>query len=223
MKKEFYVVIGIVALVLAGALVAFGVYRRAQAPSVVATAPGAEGSGRVDQALLLGEGSPTLGPTMARVQIVEFLDPECESCRAMHPYLKSILKDYEGRVRYTLRYMPFHKNSAYAASLLEAAREQGKFWEALDLMFETQSEWGSHHAPKPELLPQILKGLNLDVAKLELAAKNPDFATRVQKDKEDGMKAGVTGTPTFFVNGRMLSDLGDRPLRALIDEELAAH
>lgn len=220
MKKDIYVVVGIVALVLTGALVAFGLYRRAQAPAAAAVA--ASESGRVDQALLLGEGSPSLGPTMARVQIVEFLDPECESCRAMHPYLKAILKDYEGRVRYTLRYMPFHKNSTYAAALLEAAREQGKYWESLDLVFDKQPEWGAHHAPRPDLLVPFLKTLGLDAAKLEAAAKNPDFAARVQRDKEDGMKAGVTGTPTFFVNGRMLADLGDRPLRALIDEELSA-
>ncbi len=219
MKKDVYVIIGIAALVLSGALAAWWIYNKSNAGTENPQST-VEAVVRADMSLLLGDASPSIGPSMAKVQIVEFLDPECESCRAMHPYLKTILKDYEGKVRYTLRYMPFHANSVYVASLLEAAREQDKFWEALDLVFETQPEWGSHHAPKPELLPEILKTLKIDMPKLVAASKRPEMAERIERDKQDGAEVGVKATPTFFVNGRMLSELGDAPLRALIDEAL---
>ena len=153
---------------------------------------------------------------------VEFLDPECESCRVMHPYLKAILKEYEGRVHYILRYMPLHGNSVYAASMLEAAREQGKYWEALDALFEQQPAWADHHTPKPELVPQILGKLGLDVERLNADAKNPAIAARIEQDRKDGQQLGVRGTPTFFVNGRMLDELGDGPLRQAIESVLGA-
>jgi len=219
MKKDLYLIAGIIAVVVAGTLTAFMYYRRSQ-PPVTAPVAGEVVDGRVDMGLLIGDDRPSQGPTTARVVLVEFLDPECESCRALHPVTKTILKEYEGKVRYVVRFMPFHANSVYAASMLEAARIQGKFWEALDLLFEHQPEWGSHSAPKPELIPASLKPLKLDMAKLVEDAKNPEVAALVYRDKQDGIKAGVNGTPTFFVNGRMLRELGDAPLRAMIDEEL---
>ncbi len=215
MKRDIYVVVGIVALVAAAVIGATFLYKKNVAPQVQAP--------RADRALLLGDGdSPSIGPIMAKVQVIEFLDPECESCRAMHPIVKSILKDYEGRIRYTLRYMPLHGNSVYASTMLEAAREQSRYWEALDALFERQDEWGAHHNPRPDLIPVILKAVGLDINKLKAFADKPETKARVQNDKEDGVKLGVNGTPTFFVNERQLQELGEGPLRALIDEELAA-
>ena len=65
--------------------------------------------------------SPAQGPENARVILVEFLDPECEACRAFYPTVKKILKEYEGRIRFVVRYMTFHSNSVLAASATEAA------------------------------------------------------------------------------------------------------
>src|SRR5690606_3339619 len=130
--------------------------------------------------------SPKLGPDEARVQLVEFLDPECESCRAFHPVVKQLLGEFDGQVQLVIRYMPFHGNSAYAASVLEAARLQGKYWEALDLLFAHQPEWGSHHQPRPELILEYMKTLDLDMAKLETDIQNPNFQWRIDQDMQDG-------------------------------------
>ncbi|MEZ4271233.1 MAG: thioredoxin domain-containing protein [Myxococcota bacterium] len=165
--------------------------------------------------------SRSLGPTDAKVTIVEFLDPECEACRAMYPIVKRLLAQYEGRVRLVVRYMPFHPNSVYAAGVLEAAGEQGRYWEMLETLFQYQPQWGSHHAPRPDLIPSYAEQIGLDMQALETAVNAGAHKGLVEIDAADGRALGVTATPAFFVNGRPLGRLGYEPLRALIDEELS--
>ena len=165
--------------------------------------------------------SHILGPADAKVTIVEFLDPECESCRAMYPMVKQLMAEYTGKVRLVIRYMPFHPNSMYAASALEAAAEQGKYWEMLEVLFANQQQWGSHHAPKPELIPDYARQLGLDMAAFDRTVGSTGHKAMVQTDEADGKALGVTGTPTFFVNGRMLDRLGYEGLKAMIEAELA--
>src|SRR5688572_12374528 len=171
-------------------------------------------------ALLVRPHSPTLGPDTAAVTLVEFFDPECESCRAMYPVVKQVMAEFEGRVRLVIRYMPLHQNSAYAASLLEAARAQNRYWELLDIMMARQPEWASHHAPRPELLITYAPQAGLDAEQLRMAAGDPQIQARIQQDQDDGMALGANKTPTFFVNGKPLMQLGYMQLRAAIEEEL---
>ncbi len=176
--------------------------------------------------------SPTLGPADAPVTLVEFLDPECESCGAFHPTVKRILKDYDGKVRLVIRYMPFHPNSVLAASVTEAAGEQGRYWEMQELLFRRQSEWGEIHGhgaqagaaarrePAPVLFERYAAELGLDVERLRAAVAENRYASKVERDMKDGQSLGVSKTPTFFVNGRMLMRFSQQELRSLIDEEL---
>jgi protein-disulfide isomerase len=215
MKKEIYIIIGVVLVAVA---VFFGASKFYKSSAVDNFA----GVDKSADELLVKDWSPTIGPIMARVVVVEFLDPECESCRAMHPIVKRVLKQYEGRIRYVVRYMPYHQNSQLAASWLEAAGEQGKYWEALDALFEAQPAWAAHHAPRPELIPNILKGVGVNVEQAALAKNNPEIEKRIVQDKKDGTRAGVTGTPTFFINGKALMQLGESPLINAIEAELNA-
>jgi protein-disulfide isomerase len=86
---------------------------------------GATGKPSIPPETLVRPDSPTLGSSDAPVTLVEFLDPECESCAAFAPIVKKILQDYDGKVRLVVRYMPLHHNSLRAAALTEAAGEQG--------------------------------------------------------------------------------------------------
>jgi protein-disulfide isomerase len=165
--------------------------------------------------------SHALGPQDAKVTIVEFLDPECESCRAMYPLVKHLLKEYEGKVRLVIRYMPFHANSMLAASALEAAGEQGKYWQMLEVLFLNQPVWGSHHAPRPDLIPEYAQQIGLDMEAFRRTLNSQAHRNIVEIDKADGQALGVNGTPTFFVNGRMLERLGYETLKAMVDQELA--
>jgi protein-disulfide isomerase len=160
--------------------------------------------------------SPTLGPADAPVTLVEFLDPECEACAAMHPIVKQLMREYDGRLRLVVRYTPFHPNSAYASSLLEGAREQGKFWELMDAFFARHPEWASHHAPRPDLLAGYARNLGLDMARMGATGTSGETERRIRQDAEDAEALGVTRTPTFFVNGKPLLEIGYDPLKEAI-------
>ena len=177
--------------------------------------------------------SPVLGPADAPVTLVEFVDPECESCGAFHPVLKRMLRDYDGRVRLVVRYMPLHPNSRLAAAYTEAAGEQGKYWEMQELLFRRQPEWGEIHGhgpavaaaaarreSAPVLFEKYAMELGLDVSRVRAAVAENRYAAKVERDLRDGQSLGVSKTPTFFVNGRLLMRFGEAPLRALIEEEL---
>lgn len=174
----------------------------------------------VDPMLLIRAHSPIKGDMNAPVTLVEFLDPECEACRSMHPIVKRLLAEYQGKVRLVIRYMPFHQNSLLAASALEEAREQGKFDQALDLLFEKQPQWGDHHAPRPELIPVLLKEIGMDEKTLDPKALIAKHGGKVETDKVDGENVGVRFTPTFFVNGKIINEIGYEPLKAAIEAEL---
>ena len=107
--------------------------------------------------------------------------------------------------------------------MLEAARKQGKYWETLQLMFDTQSEWASHRHPAPEKLLQILPSLGLDMARLEGEMEGIDIAHILLQDMEDAKTVGARKTPTFFVNGKPLPRFGLPQLQALVASEVAAN
>lgn len=210
-KGVLAVIAGVlVAVFVAGAIV----YRRQESQQATATAVA-----NADR--LIRPHSPTLGPADAPVTIVEFLDPECEACAAMHPVVKRVMSEFDGRVRLVVRYMPFHGNSAYAATLLEATRAHDSYWGTLETFFLRQHEWASHHAPRPELLLEyaVLAGLDKETWRAEAA--NPEFQQRIRQDAEDGQALGVNRTPTFFVNGQPLAQIGYEPLRAAVAAALA--
>lgn len=175
---------------------------------------------RVDQQYLIREYSPEKGTKTARVTIVEFLDPECEACRSMHPIMKQLLSEYEGKVRLVIRYMPLHGNSKYAAVALEEAREQGKFDEALDILFARQPEWADHARPRPEMIPVLLNQIGLDEKLMESSILFSKHGKKIDTDQADGVKVGVKYTPTFFVNGEMLPDIGYESIKQAIDRAL---
>jgi protein-disulfide isomerase len=164
--------------------------------------------------------SPTYGDENAKVYLTEFLDPECESCRALYPEVKNILKEYKGKVQLVVRYAPFHKNSKVAIKALEAARIQGKYWEALEKLFHYQSFWGNHHNPKPELIFEYLLQMGLDMEKLRADMESSKITDMIEQDMKDLRQLNVRGTPTFFVNGKPLEQFGIPSLKKLIESEV---
>jgi len=174
-----------------------------------------------EKSILIKPHSPIKGAFSAKATLVEFLDPECEACAATYPYVKKIAQEFEKDLQIVVRYMPYHRNSKYVANILEGARAQNKYWEALDLLFATQSQWADHHNPKPELIPLILKPLGLNMDKIVADARAGKYDAQINEDFEDGKKVGVRGTPTFFVNGTMLDELSYDALKSSIERAVS--
>lgn len=221
MQKEIKILALIGVIVAVVAVIGSSYYRKSVQSERKPSASG--------DSTLVRPDSPNLGPVDAPVTLVEFLDPECESCRAFNPTIKKLLKDYDGKLRLVVRYMPLHQNSVAAAVVTEAAGEQGKYWEMQDLLFRRQPEWSAGHGspaaparPEPpvELFEQYAAMLGLDLQKLRSSVAQNRHALKVERDKKDGQSLGVSKTPTFFVNGRILARFSEEDLKSLIDEEL---
>jgi protein-disulfide isomerase len=222
MKKEVIILLAIIALVAIGGVVGASYYRTSVQKAPAPGNPVREELVRAD--------SPTLGPVDAKVTLVEFYDPECESCAAFHPIVKGLLKEFEGKVRFVSRYATFHKNAKLAAIYTEAAGEQGKYWEMQTKLFEKQGEWGEKHghdapatppAPPDALFQKYAQEVGLNVEQLKVAINDPKHGAKIDRDMRDVGILKVQKTPTFYVNGRLLARLNQQDLRNLIREELA--
>lgn len=166
--------------------------------------------------------SPRLGDPKAPIYVVEFFDPECESCKEFHPYVKMLVREFEGKVQLVVRYAPFHQNSLTAVKILEASRKQNKFWEVLDILYMYQEQWGSHHDPKPELMWKHLPESGVDVEQIRKDMEANVGMINIQSDMDDLNKLQVRATPTFFINGKALQNFGKEGLREAIEAEVRA-
>ena len=166
--------------------------------------------------------SPTLGKADAPVEIVEFLDPACETCRAFYPAVKQMMAANPDRIRLVLRYAPFHNGSDRVVAVLEAARKQGKFWPALEALLAAQAAWAPNHRPQVELVWRHLEGLGLDLERVRADMVAPEIARVIAQDLDDARVLNVTKTPEFFVNGKPLPSFGYEQLKDLVDQALAS-
>jgi len=173
------------------------------------------------QALLVRDYAPTAGPAEAKVHIVEFLDPACETCRSFYPFVKRMLAANPDKIRLSVRYAPFHNGSDYVVKVLEATRKQGKYWEALEALLATQSRWAPNHSPDPDLVWPQLENLGLDLERVRQDMTAPDIARNVAQDIADVKALGVTQTPEFFVNGKPMPSFGYEQLAGLVNDALA--
>jgi len=164
--------------------------------------------------------SYSIGNKDAKVHLVEFFDPACETCAQFKPLVEKIMEDNKDKIRLTLRYAPYHSGSDYVVKMLEAARKQGKFEETLEMMFTTQEYWASHHQPKPQVLWQFLPKLGLDIDQLVIDMKDPKLDDLIKQDLADAKILGATKTPSYFVNGKPLQKFGYKQLKELIYSEL---
>jgi protein-disulfide isomerase len=212
MNKQWIVVASVVAVVvafIAGAVVFKG--RETQQVSQAAQS---------NSDALIRASSPVFGNPAAKVTIVEFFDPACETCRAFYPLVKTMVNSSFGQVRLVVRYAPLHQGSDTAVKILEAARLQGQYWPAVERALAGQPQWAAHGNARPELIWDLITDLGLDMAKARSDADSPALAQLLAQDIADMKALKVDRTPGFFVNGTPLRDFGEAQLRALVDQEI---
>jgi protein-disulfide isomerase len=164
--------------------------------------------------------SPTLGDAAARVHIVEFIDPACETCAQFFPLVKQMMAENPGRIRLSMRHVAFHDGSDYAVRLLEASRKQDRYLPTLEALLASQAQWAPHHTVQPDLVLQAIAGVGLNLEQLMVDMNSPEVAQRMEQDRNDAVALKVTATPEYFVNGRPMPSFGQQQLLTLVSEAL---
>ena len=138
------------------------------------------------------------GPAGAPVTLLEYGDYECPYCRVAHGVVKRLRADLDGRVRFVFRHFPLtqvHPQAMMAASAAEAADRQGKFWAMHDILYERQQ------LLEPDAIAEWAAELNLDLRRFADDMGRAQISQRILEDRRSGIRAGVNGTPTFFIQG----------------------
>jgi protein-disulfide isomerase len=214
MKQQRFFIVGAGLLVLALALGVL-IYKSRSDDRTAQTAAS-------NQLALTRADSPTFGNADAPVHIVEFLDPACGTCSDFYPFVKGLMAAHPGKIRLSVRYAPFHRGSDQVVKVLEAARLQGQFQQALEALFASQPVWVQNHVAQPDLIWAPLGGLGLDMERLRADMNSAEVAQRVQRDLADAASVGVTMTPEFFVNGKPLPKFGYEDLKSLVEDAVAS-
>jgi protein-disulfide isomerase len=159
---------------------------------------------------------PMKGNPNATTTFVMFTDYQCPSCAEEHPILERLIAEFGDRVKFVVRDYPLtqHAEAETAAAAAEAARAQGKYWDYVALLYRNQS------ALQVDKLKEYASQLKLDRAKFDLALASEATKQKVVRDMRDGEKVGVNGTPTIFVNGKMVKDRSYEGLQSVLNASL---
>lgn len=174
----------------------------------------------MNQMLLASEHAPSLGKAEAKVHLVEFLDPACETCAVFFPYVKKLMAANPDRIRLSIRHVPLHQGSEHVVRILESTRSQGRYWETLEAVLAAQGQWTMNHRVYPEKVWPTLEALGLDLERVRREMNSPEIAQRMAKDTADARSLGVTKTPEYFANGQPMPRFGLEELQGLVGKEL---
>jgi len=212
MKKQVIVLISLVCLILLFVL-GVNLYKSQRAKKY-------EFMAQENASTFVRDYSQTLGSDDAKVYLVKFSDPACETCSAFHPFVKKLMAANQGKIKLVIRYAPFHDGADYFVKILEAAKRQGKYWETFDIMYKTQRYWASHHNPQPQRIWQFLPSAGLNLDKIKNDMNDPEITKIIQQDLADAKALNVRKTPGFFVNGKSLPSFGYKQLQDLVESEI---
>ncbi|OGN06532.1 MAG: hypothetical protein A2750_03505 [Candidatus Yanofskybacteria bacterium RIFCSPHIGHO2_01_FULL_45_42] len=176
-----------------------------------------------DLAVPVGLADRIRGKADSKVILVEYSDFQCPACRFWHPILEGLYQDYGDRVGFVLRHFPLsqHKNAQLMAQGSEAAGQQGKFWEMSSLLFEKQKDWESASNVR-DILTGYAVSLGLNKEKFLADMDSSEIKDKVNNDSRSGSLSKIPGTPTFFLNGKELTNLrGYEDIKAALDAALS--
>jgi protein-disulfide isomerase len=160
--------------------------------------------------------SPPLGNQKAKLIITEFASFKCTHCVTVSPTLKKLVADSNGKVRLVFKHFPLKNNPGtfFSSRAAQAAHRQGKFWEMYDLLFKDFSKQGM------EDVLEYGQTLGMDIGRFKTDLEDRKIEELIERDKMEGVRAQVAGTPTLFINGKMYNLLHHEDfLKDLINEE----
>lgn len=211
-SRRSLIIVGAVVLVLAvAAATFFDETDDTQSPQDAAA---------VRQIALASEHSPTVGGPGAKVHIVEFLDPACGTCALFFPMVKQWMAEVPGDIRLSVRHVAFHEGADYAVRILEASRNQDRYWQTLEALLASQAQWVQNHVVQPDNIGPAIASVGLNMEQLKADMNSVEVLRRMEMDKKDSILLKVSATPEYFVNGRPLPSFGEKQLADLVHEEL---
>lgn len=211
----------IIAAVIVGVIVVGGIYFYILVRQNINGINGSNNSNAVTNMDVDLAGAPYTGSPTAQVVIVEFSDFQCSYCKEAFSVVRELISYYGDRIKFVYRNFPItesHPNAQKAAEAGLCAQAQDKFWAMHDKMFINQSDLSVLS------LKNYAKEINLNTMEFNACLDQSTYAVKVQKDFDDGLNAGVTGTPTFFINGRIFPGvISFSDMQGAIDKLLAAY
>lgn len=147
-----------------------------------------------------------IGSDSARLKLVEYADYQCPYCKMADPFVKQVLQNHPTDVEFFFKNfpLPLHKNAVAAANAAEEAGAEGKYWQMHDKLYETQDSWSGYNDPTG-FFASLGQGLGLDENKIKQAISSNLYKDIINQDLAEGNKLQITGTPSFFLNGRKLN------------------
>jgi protein-disulfide isomerase len=160
--------------------------------------------------------SPVKGPADATVVMMEFSDFQCPFCARATPLIDQVLQAYPKEVKFVYKEfpLPMHANALPASRAALAAQRQGKYWEMHDKLFANQ------RALTPENIKQYAQEIGLDMAKFDQDMASPDVQQQINDDMQLARQAGVSGTPTLYLNGKRIQNRSFEGIKQMVDEAL---
>jgi protein-disulfide isomerase len=163
------------------------------------------------------------GSEAAKVTLVEYSDFQCPACKYFYGMTKQLKQEKGDQVQFVFRHFPLtqiHKNALPAALAAEAAGKQGKFWEMHDILFEKQEEWSANENITQSVGIYAAQ-LGLNIGQFQLDMQSLELADKVRRSMEEGNAQGIQGTPTFYLNGKMIKIQSYEELKSAVESELS--
>lgn len=162
------------------------------------------------QEIIVTEKDHVRGTVGGKVTLVEFGDFQCPACLAYEPIVRQVTADNTGTLQVVFKHFPLtqiHQNALLAAKASEAAANQGKFWEMHDMLYDKQKEWSGALNVR-DIFISYAASLGLNVNQFTEDLNNSAIHDKVVAEYKEGVNLGVQGTPTFFLNGKMIENPG---------------
>ncbi len=164
-----------------------------------------------------------IGPENAPVTLIEYSDFQCPACAMYFPVVEKLLAESSSTVRFVYRHFPLpqHQNALLASQASEAAALQGKFWPMYRLLFDNQTEWENSTKAR-EIFTQYAERVGLNMTSFKKDIDSDIVKNKIQANRDEGIKMGISGTPTFFVNGKAISNpQGYEQFKTVIQEAIS--
>lgn len=184
--------------------------------------PSSRNAGQPEQVTFNDEGSPSVGPSNAKVVVHLYSDFQCPACKFAEPPVKATMEAYKDRVRFVWKDFPLeqiHSNARAAAEAARCVADQSKFWEYHDRLYANQSDWDKLADPKTKLIEEA-QAIGVEPTALTGCFQTRAHDNLIARDMAEGLSNNVDRTPTFFVNNRRFFAMSPEEWKSAIDAAL---